>query len=324
MDPSAGKARVMPSAAFPFEYAHVNVDGFKISYVEAGSGDPVLFIHGNPTSSYLWRNILRKVACDAGRRSIALDLLGFGKSDKPYNVKYSIRQHADIIEGFIDRLNLKKVVFVLHDWGGPIGAAYAVNHPENTQGIALMESFVWPLTWKDFGRHALTFKLFRSPLGYILIQVMNVFVNKILPGAALRKENISEEVMRHYREPFPPIGSRGGIRAFPQLLPIAGKPADSDVFIEELQLKLHRLKVPVLWITATPGIVLSRDTEYHLHILRQRLPQLIIKDFGPGLHYLQEDDPDKIADLIVSWMHQSKLTGTKTALASTSGAKQAA
>jgi haloalkane dehalogenase len=294
-----------PSSDFPFASHYVAVGGYRIHYVEAGKGDPVLFIHGNPTSSYLWRNVLSKVADGTGRRGIAIDLLGFGKSDKPRDVDYTVRLHADIIEAFIEKLDLRNLVLVLHDWGGPLGTAYAVHHQENVRGLALMETFVWPLAWKDFGRYAAVFWLFRSPLGSFVIQVMNAFVKKVLPGSVIHKENLSEDVMHHYREPFPTVGSRRAIRAFPKLLPIAGRPQESDAFIEEVQQKLQGVKFPVLWIKATPGAILSNETEYHLHLLQKTLPQLIIRDFGPGIHYLQEDNPDMIADLITDWMRQS-------------------
>jgi haloalkane dehalogenase len=298
------KTRVRPSADFPSRSRYVIAGGYRIHYVEAGEGDPVLFIHGNPTSSYLWRNVMPKIAHDLGMRGIALDLLGFGKSDHRDDVGYTVRLHADIVEAFIEKLDLKNLILVMHDWGGPLGASYAVNHRDNVSGLAFMETFVWPIVWKDLGKFAPVFWLFRSPLGYLMIQVMNLFVNTVLPGSVLHRENVSEEVMRHYREPFPTIGSRKAIRAFQQLLPIAGRPAESDAFIEEIQNKLQSVKFPILWIKATPGAIVSKETEYHLHILQKMLPQLIIKDFGPGLHYLQEDDPAKIADLLTEWVHQ--------------------
>jgi haloalkane dehalogenase len=297
-----------PSADFPFRSRYIFVGGYRIHYVEAGEGDPVLFIHGNPTSSYLWRNVMPKIARDLGRRGIAFDLLGFGKSDHRDDVGYTVRLHADIVEAFIEKLGLRNVVLVLHDWGGPLGTSYAVNHPGNISGLVLMETFVWPIVWKDLGKYAPVFRLFRSPLGYFMIQVMNIFVNTILPRSVFHKENMSEEVMRHYREPFPSIGSRKAVREFPKLLPLAGRPAESDAFIEEVQNKLQGMKFPVLWIKATPGAVISKETEYHLHILKKMMPQLIIKDFGPGLHYLPEDDPLRIADLITEWVRQSGRT----------------
>ena len=301
-----------PSAEFPFESRFVTIDGHKIHYVEEGQGDPILFIHGNPTSSYLWRNILPKVARETGRRGIALDLLGFGKSDKPADVDYNVRLHYKILEGFVEKLGLKNLVLVVHDWGGPLGTYYAVHHPGNVQGIVLMETFVWNMAWEDLGSYKAGFKLFRSPVGYLMNQVMNFFVNKLLPGAVLKKENMSEEVMGHYREPFPTIGSRKAVRVFPQLLPIGCEPEDSCRFIEEIEQNLSSLTSPVMWIKAEPGTIITKNSEYHLLMLKQKLPQLVVKDFGPGLHYIQEDDPDKITGMLVEWVREAVPKGAYT------------
>ena len=300
-----------PAAAFPFESRYVEVEGYRIHYIEEGQGDPVLFIHGNPTSSYLWRNILPKVARETGKRGIALDLLGFGRSDKP-DVDYDLRLHERILEGFIEKLGLRNLVLVLHDWGGPLGTYYAVNHPENIQGIALMETFLWNMAWDDFSSNNTGFKLFRSPVGYLMNQVMNFFVNKLLPGAVLNREKMTEEVMSHYREPFPTIGSRKAIRTFPQLIPIECEPAESLEFIEEIEQKLPAVTSPVLWIKAHPGIIVTENTEYHLVMLKEKIPQLVMKDFGPGLHYIQEDDPAKIAGMLVEWIREAVLKGMYT------------
>jgi haloalkane dehalogenase len=290
-----------PSAAFPFESRFVTVDGHRIHYVEEGRGDPVLFIHGNPTSSYLWRNILPKVAGETGRRGIALDLLGFGKSDKP-DVEYTVRLHYRIVEGFIEQLGLKNLILVLHDWGGPLGTHFAVRNPELIRGIALMETPLWEITWEQFGRYRLGFKLFRSPLGHLLIQVMNVFVNQLLPGAVVNRSNMTAEVMRRYRAPFPTVRSRRAVRVFPQLIPIEGEPAESDAFFRETLAGLPGLNIPLLYIRATPGLV---GLERLVLGLKERLPRLVVKEFGPGLHYIQEDDPDKVARLLEEWIRES-------------------
>lgn len=297
-----------PPYEFPFESRYVNVDGHRIHYVEEGGGDPVLFIHGNPTSSYLWRNVLPQVVRSSGRRGIALDLLGFGKSDKPRDVEYTVKLHAGIIEGFIEKLGLSNIVLVLHDWGGPLGASYAVRHPGNIQGLVLMETFLWNMAWEDFGTFKPVFRLFRSPAGYLLLQVMNFFVNKVLPGSVVRKEHMTTEVMRRYREPFPTIASRRAVRAFPKLLPIEGRPAESCEFIESIEQGLSGAAFPALWIKATPGAIISENTECHLIILKSILPRLQVQEFGQGLHYLQEDDPDKLVQLITEWLRTNKLT----------------
>ncbi len=308
---------IKPSDAYPFESRFASINGYRIHYVEQGTGDPVLFIHGNPTSSYIWRNILPKVSQESGKRGIAIDLLGFGKSDKPKNVEYTLQGHGEILEGFIEKLDLKNVILVLHDWGGPIGASYAVGHPRNVRGMVLMETFLWDISWEDFGIYKAVFKLFRSSLGFPMIQMMNFFVNRVLPGSVLNKDNLTAEVMRRYREPFPTISSRRAVREFPRLLPIEGRPKDSWMFIKKMEEKLPLLKSPVMWIKAAPGVIISKDTEYHLIELSARLPQLTVTDFGPGLHYLQEENPNKVAELILEWMHQYKMTGKAEAYGGT-------
>lgn len=299
-----------PPAEFPFVSHFVSMGGYRVHYVEEGKGDPVLFIHGNATSSYLWRNILPQVARKTGEMGIALDLLGFGKSEKPDDISYTLQLHYDILEGFIEHLNLKNIILVLHDWGGPLGAYYSVRHPENVRGMVLMETFLWNMLWDDFGKYKQVFKLFRSPAGYLIIQVMNFFVNKLLPRSVAQRKNMTKEIMRHYRNPFPTIRSRRAVRAFLQHLPIECSPPESYEFIEAIEQRLPSAKFPVLWIKATPGAVISEITAYHLITLKARLPQLEVKEFGPGLHYLQEDDPQKIVELIVEWMRTNKLVGT--------------
>lgn len=296
-----------PSAAFPFESRYVDVLGHRIHYVEEGRGAPVLFVHGNPTSSYLWRNVLPAVAADTRRRGIALDLPGFGRSDKLADGNYTLDLYYRVLEGFIEKLGLKDLILVLHDWGGPLGMMYAVRHRANVKAVALMETFLWDTSWKDYGRYRPVFKLFRSPVGYLMIQVMNFFVNKILPGSVVRKENMTKEVMDHYRQPFPTVASRRPVRVFPQLIPIEGRPETSHVFIEEIEGNLHRLDFPVLWIKATPGAIITNNTEYRLVALAALLPRLSVVEFGPGLHYLQEDDPKRLVELITGWIKGNNL-----------------
>lgn len=291
-----------PSSAFPFESRYVDILGHRIHYIDEGRGAPVLFVHGNPTSSYLWRNVLPVVATDTRRRGIALDLPGFGRSGKLADGNYTLDLYYGVLEGFIEKLGLKDLVLVLHDWGGPLGMMYAARHPGNIQAVALMETFLWDTAWKDFGKLKPAFRLFRSPVGYLMIQVMNFFVNKVLPGSVVRKENMTKEIMDQYRLPFPTVASRRSVRVFPQLIPIEGQPETSRLFIEEIEGRLRQLDVPVLWIKATPGVIITGDTDYRLVALAARLPRLRVEEFGPGLHYLQEDDPGKLVELITGWI----------------------
>lgn len=197
---------------------------------------------------------------------------------------------------------MKDLILVLHDWGGPLGMMYAVRHRENVKAVALKETFLWDTSWKDYGKYRPVFKLFRSPVGYLMIQVMNFFVNKIFPGSVVSKENMTKEVMDHYRQPFPTVASRRPVRIFPQLTPIEGRPETGRLFIEEIEDSLRRLDVPVLWIKATPGAIITKNAEYRLVALSARLPRLMVMKYGPGLHYLQEDDPRKRAEMITAFI----------------------
>lgn len=298
-----------PPSDFPFESRYANVKGFKIHYVEVGSGDPILFFHGNPTSSYLWRNVIRPVSQYTARRVIAFDLLGFGKSDKPSDLKHTLRLHSELIAEFINQLGLKKLFLVGDDWGGPLATHYAVHHRQNVEGLALMESFLWPMTWEDdFSPEFRTpFKLMRSPLGYVFTQVFNIMTKKLIPEHC----PISPDSLNHYINSCPTIGSRNALGTFPKLLPVEGKPKASYDFFMEIQNGLKSFTAPVLWIKATPGVVPSDDyppQRKRLDEVKAMIPHLVIKQFGPGHHFLAEENPDRVAELVSEWVqsHQAR------------------
>jgi len=276
--------------------------------VEEGGGEnPILFLHGNPTSSYLWRNIIPTVA-GKNNRCIALDLIGFGKSDKP-DIDYNFRDHYKYVKEFIDKLQLgskKNLIMVGHDWGGVLGFWYAFNHQENIKGMALMETFPFTLSINDFPpEFAKLLQAFRTQgSGYELIQVQNVFVEQVIPSAVFNKPNLSEAMMRHYREPFPTIESRKPIRRFPEMLPLDPKvESEAYTIIQKLETALSEFKFPKLLIKGNPGAVIP---ESRAKWLKERMPDLIIKDIGPGIHYLQEDNPEGIGNSILKWI--SKIT----------------
>ncbi|MGR3677410.1 MAG: haloalkane dehalogenase [Paracoccaceae bacterium] len=211
------------SADFPYESKFVEVNGQKIHYVEKGEGKPILFIHGNPTSSYLWRNIIPYAATQG--RAIALDLIGMGKSDKP-DIPYRFEDHVPFLEGFIDALGLKDIVLVIHDWGSALGFHYAARHADNVRGIAFMEAVVRPMKWSGFpADFRVGFKLMRTPgVGWVMISGLNMFVNKILPSAVVR--DLTDTEMAQYRAPFPTARSRKPLRVWPCEIPIDGSPKD--------------------------------------------------------------------------------------------------
>lgn len=294
-----------PPSAFPFESQYIDVLGFKIHYVEVGAGAPVLFFHGNPTSSYLWRNVIAPVAKETSRRVIAFDLLGFGKSDKPAAIEHTLKLHADIVEGFIASLDLNGLILVGDDWGGPLAAHYAVRHRDKVQGLALMESFLWPMTWEDDfdPKFRMPFKLMRSPFGYIFTQVFNIMTRKLIPEHC----PISPDALNHYLQSCPTIGSRKALGSFPKLLPIEGKPKESHDFFLELQEGLRSFEAPVMWIKATPGVVPSDDYPpqgKRLDEVKALIPHMVIRQFGPGHHFLAEERPERVAELVSGWINE--------------------
>lgn len=295
-----------PPSAFPFESKYAEVMGFKIHYVEVGSGEPVLFFHGNPTSSYLWRNVIGPVAAATSRRVIAFDLLGFGKSDKPANIKHTLKLHAEIIEVFIKNLGLTNLILVGDDWGGPLATHYAVRHKDNVRGLALMESFLWPMTWEDdfSAEFRMPFKLMRSPFGYVFTQVFNIMTKKLIPEHC----PISPESLNHYINSCPTIGSRNALGTFPKLLPVEGKPKASYDFFMEIQHGLRIFKAPIMWIKATPGVVPSDDylpQRNRLDEVKALVPHMVIKPFGPGHHFLAEERPERVSELVVEFIKEN-------------------
>ena len=226
------------SAGMPYESKFVEVEGSRIHYVEEGSGDPVLFIHGNPTSCYLWRNVMPHLASDA--RCLALDLIGMGRSDKP-ELDYRLVDHARYVDGFIAALGLERLTLVLHDWGSALGFHYARRHEENVRGIAFMEGIVRPLTWDEWPRTVRgVFQQFRTPeVGWDLVVNRNAFVEQVLPGAIVRK--LSDVEMARYREPFIEPGARRPVWRWPNEIPVDGEPADVTALVGELLRLARRL-----------------------------------------------------------------------------------
>ena len=271
---------------FPFQSRFASINGVRIHYVEQGSGDPVLFVHGNPTWSYLWRNIIPRVA--ETHRAIALDLMGFGKSDKPADADYSFEEHCDVVSGFIESLGLRDLSLVLHDWGGPIGMTYAIDHKENVAKVVLMSTFVAP--WKL----PLSF-LFKLPrlrwLSAFIIQRLNLFLLLVPLLGVANRSNMTREVRRQYRAPFPDYESRRPVRRWPEQLPLG--PADSTYrALERIGEALPSFDRPVLVLKASNDRVLSMG---RARWLVETLPDARLEIIEKAGHYAQEDQPEKIA-----------------------------
>jgi haloalkane dehalogenase len=274
---------------------HVEVLGSQMAYVDAGDGPVVLFQHGNPTSSYLYRNVMPLVSPQA--RCIAPDLIGMGQSDKP-DIAYRVEDHARYFEAFVEALDLQDIVFVLQDWGSALGLDWARRHPERVRGIVLLE-FIWPIpTWGDVSPQAAEiFRAFRSEQGRTLLIDENRFVEQILPAGVVRK--LSEAEMSAYREPFLEPASREPVYRFPNELPIAGAPADVWAMAEAYHTWLLETEIPKLFFWAEPGSLISPARAAWLS---ERLKTCRTVPLGQGRHFLQEDHAEQIGQHIADWL----------------------
>jgi haloalkane dehalogenase len=262
-----------------------------MAYVEQGSGDAIVFQHGNPTSSFLWRNIMPY--CEGLGRLIACDLIGMGDSDKLENSgpnRYTYAEHCDYLFALWDQLRLgDKIILVLHDWGSALGFDWARQHPGRVQGIAYMEAIVTPLTWADWPENAQrVFQGFRSEAGEDMILQKNMFVERVLPNSVIRK--LSEEEMEAYRKPFASAGEdRRPVLTWPRMIPIEGEPIDMVKLVENYAAWLAEVDLPKLFINADPGsILVGRQRELCRAWPNQT--EVTVK----GRHFLQEDSPDEI------------------------------
>lgn len=283
------------SSEFPFESNFVEVNGSHIQYVDVGEGDPILFLHGNPTSSYLWRNIIPYLQPEAC--CIAPDLIGMGKSDKP-DIDYTFEDHFGYIEAFIEELGLEDITLVVHDWGSGIGFHYAHLNPDNVTAIAFMESVIRPWTWDRMEtKFRLAFRLMRTPVvGWVMISVANMFVKGMLPSGVMR--DLTTEEFDRYKEPYPTIASRKPVRVWPQEVPISGSPARVHDKVAAYSEWLLETEIPKLCFYAHPGILIQdEDVEY----IESNFANTTMVDLGEGLHYLQEDHPHRIGEEITSW-----------------------
>jgi haloalkane dehalogenase len=275
----------------------VDVHGSRMYYVEEGEGAPVLFLHGNPTSSYLWRNVIPHVS--GGARCIAPDLIGMGRSDKP-DIDYRFFDHARYLEEFIETLGLGDVVLVLHDWGSGLGFDWARRHAERVRGLAFMEAILMPVpSWDVFPEGARgMFQAFRTPeVGWDLIAKQNVFVEQALPASVVR--TLSDEEMDAYRAPFPNEASRKPVWRWPNEIPIEGEPADVAEAVGAYSAWLQETEVPKLLFAATPGALIPAPM---VEWARSALPNLEVVDLGEGIHYVQEDHPEEIGRGIARWL----------------------
>ena len=295
----------MPIASKAYaEKRFVKVNGKRMAYVEAGEGDAIVFQHGNPTSSYLWRNILPH--CEGLGRLIACDLIGMGDSEKLSNSgpeRYSYVEQREFLYGLWDTIDIgDNVVFVLHDWGSALGFEWANRHRDRVQGIAYMEGIVTPITWAEWPDNARrVFQGFRSQAGEDMVLIKNIFVAGVLPSAVMRK--LTEEEMAVYRKPFANPGEdRRPTLSWPRQIPIDGQPAEVVKVVEDYSRWLAQSDVPKLFVNAEPGsILVGRQREVCRAWPNQT--EVTVK----GTHFIQEDSPDEIGIALADFIRRLRM-----------------
>jgi haloalkane dehalogenase len=273
----------------------------QMAYVETGQGDPVIFLHGNPTSSYLWRNVTPHLADRA--RCIAPDLIGMGDSDKLPGSnpdRYSYAVHREFLSALLEKLNVHdRVTLVLHDWGSALGFDWAARHSDRIKGIAYMEAIVQPLTWDQWPEPSQPlFQALRSEAGEDLIFRKNIFIEKILPASIQR--HLSDEEMDAYRAPFTNPGEdRRAMLSWPQSLPIDGAPSDVVKVVSDYSEWMTTSRIPKLFINANPAAILIGAQRDFCRSWPNQTEVTV-----EGIHFIQEDSPNDIGHALAAWYEQ--------------------
>ncbi len=282
----------------------IEILGKKMAYVEEGEGDAIVFLHGNPTSSYLWRNIIPYLT--GLGRCIAPDLIGMGDSEKLDGSNadsYTFVEHRNYLDELLYKLEVTdKVVLVIHDWGSALGFDWANRHQEAMQGIAYMEAIVKPLEWSEWPESATgIFRGLRSEAGEDMILEKNLFVETILPGSIIR--DLSEEEMAVYRQPFINAGEdRRPTLTWPRQIPLGGEPADVVQIVADYAEWLSGSDLPKLLVSAEPGAILTGPA---LEFVRTWPNQKEVK--VTGNHFLQEDSPDEIGAAVAEFVREMRV-----------------
>jgi haloalkane dehalogenase len=280
-----------------YERRRLSVLDSHMAYVQVGAGDPIVFLHGNPTSSYLWRNVIAQL--DGRGRCLAPDLIGMGRSGPAEAGRYRLADHARYLDAWFDALDLNRVTLVVHDWGSALGFHWAKRHAGRVRALVYMEAIVRPLTWAEWpeaGRKV--FQAMRSPSGEEMVLTKNVFVERILPASVLRA--LTPEEMEHYREPFREPGeSRRPTLTWPREIPIDGQPADVVALVNDYASWLGRSPLPKLFVNAKPGsILVGAQREFCRAWPNQQ--EVTVR----GSHFVQEDSPTEIGQAIARFLRQ--------------------
>ncbi len=281
---------------------YINVDGSDMYYIDQGEGGPVVFIHGNPTSSYLWRNVIPYVTVNA--RAVAPDLIGMGRSGKP-DIKYSYDDHYRYLDGFIKALDLQDITFVVHDWGATLGFDCARLNPGRVKAIAFMEGVLPPAfpqpSYEAMGEQmGGMFRAMRDPVqGRQLVIDNHMFVEQVLPGFVNRA--LGEQAMAEYRAPYINPSAREPILAWPRQIPIGGEPAEVAARMEAIGNFMTETELPILLLYAEPGVVVPAQA---VHWYTQNIKNIETAYVGQGLHFIQEDQPDAIGHALADWLRR--------------------
>ena len=288
----------MKQKTFPYESKYLEVQGTTIHYVDEGKGKPIIFLHGNPTSSYLWRNILPFLTPHA--RCIAPDLPGMGKSGKP-GIDYKLHAHYQYIEAFIEKMGFRDITFVLHDWGSAIGFQYAMKHKDNIKGLVFLEAIIKPWRIKDLSWfYRIGFFILRKPvLGEIMVYGMNAFLNIVLPALTIRKLTAVEKKV--YKAPYKKIKDRKPLLTWVRELPINGKPGNVCQLVDNYSQFLQDSRLPKLLLYGEPGAIINDRTVVWC---RKNINNLTTAYVGKGYHFLQEDQPKQIGREISEWYNK--------------------
>jgi len=278
---------------------YVEIDGRRMAYVEMGQGDPIIFQHGNPTSSYLWRNIMPELT--ALGRCIAVDLIGMGDSDKLPDSgpdRYTLKEHQHFLYGAWAALGVTdNVTFVIHDWGTALGFDWCRQHPGAVKGVAHMEGIVKGWTWEEWPAAATEiFRAFRSPAGEDVVLQKNVFIEGVLPNSIIRK--LTDEEMTVYRAPFlNPGEDRRPTLTWPRQIPLGGEPADVCAMVDAYGAYMKDADMPKLFIAGDPGMIMNGPPADFARSWKNTTEAKV-----KGLHFLQEDSPAEIAAALKSWL----------------------
>jgi haloalkane dehalogenase len=290
------------TAADPHPRKRVAVLDTEMSYVDVGEGAPIVFLHGNPTSSYLWRNIIPHVS-DLGR-CLAPDLVGMGRSGKSPTYSYRFVDHARYLDAWFDALSLSNAILVIHDWGSALGFHRAHRHPDQVAGIAYMEAVVRPFGWSDFGEAAGVFRALRSSEGEHLVLDQNFFVETVLPGSIIR--SLSEEEMAAYRAPFAQREARLPTLVWPRQASVDGEPEDVTSIVRAYSEWLAHSEMPKLFVAGDPGAVVSaRSANQQFCRTLRNQKEVTVK----GRHFLQEDSPAEIGAALRAFVTETRQAG---------------